>query len=260
MSTEALRAAVQVAEEQGLRFSRSVVLRESSNLVVHLEPLPVVARVANVTARVRHGDAWLAREVAVAGFLARAGAPVVAPTSDPPPGPHLRDGLAVSFAEYAEPVDEPLDAREAGRRLRECHEALAGYDGELPAMGLMDEAASILEGFAGGDAERLLREGAEVRRRIDALSLPMQAVHGDADLSNVINTAAGPLWNDWEDAMLAPTAWDLACLHAESLVYGEDPAPVAAAQAGYGEALDAEVLEAFVAARRWQVAAWDLLF
>jgi Ser/Thr protein kinase RdoA (MazF antagonist) len=56
------------------------------------------------------------------------------------------------------------------------------------------------------DAAVLRRAAAGVRRRIDALALPVQAVHGDAHLGNVINTARGPLWNDWGDAFLGPVA------------------------------------------------------
>jgi hypothetical protein len=80
LTERATRAAAEVAEEAGLRFGRPTILQDRSNLIVHLAPAPVVARVATTTGLVRRGDAWLAREVAVAGHLARAGAPVVAPT------------------------------------------------------------------------------------------------------------------------------------------------------------------------------------
>jgi Phosphotransferase enzyme family len=236
-----LRVISELAAEHGLRFDRPVVLRDRSNLLVRLEPLPVVARVPAVTGLVRRSNDWLAREVAVAGYLASVGAPVVAPSSLVSPGPHGRDGVAVTFFEFVESVDSPLDAREAGRRLRECHEALAGFEGSLPRFGLLDEA------------ERMVGRPFELRSSLEGLELPLQAVHGDAHLGNVINTADGPLWNDWEDTMLAPREWDLGCLHAGS-------GDAAAAQAGYGAAPEPHVLEAFVAARRWQVEAWRRLY
>ena len=102
----------------------------------------------------------------------------------------------------------------------------------------------------------MCRRGESIRAAVEALELPLQAVHGDAHLGNVINTAAGPLWNDWEDTMLAPREWDLGCLHAGS----GDPAAIAAAQAGYGPAPESNALETFVAARRWQVEAWRRLY
>jgi aminoglycoside phosphotransferase (APT) family kinase protein len=262
MSQCALRAAVEVAEQAGLRFDRPVVLGDRSNLLVRLEPAPVVARVATTTATVRAGDAWLAREVAVAGYLARLGAPVVAPSGLPAPGPHRHDGHLVTFWEYAEELDAPMDARRAGRGLRECHEALADFDGALPSMALPREAEELVERLPldAEDAALLRRVGADVKRRIEALALPVQAVHGDAHLGNVINTARGPLWNDWEDTFLGPVAWDLGCLHASVKAFGSEPAPVEAAQAGYGSALADEVLDAFVDARRFQGTVWTMVF
>ena len=248
-----LRVISKLAAEHGLRYERATVLRDRSDLLVHLEPLPVMARVPAVTALVRRGNDWLAREVAVAGHLARVGAPVVPPSSLVPPGPHDRDGVTVTFFEFVEAVDAPLDAREAGRRLRECHEVLAAFPGELPAFELLREAGAIFE-EAGN--EGMCRRGESIRAAVEALELPLQAVHGDAHLGNVINTAAGPLWNDWEDTMLAPREWDLGCLHAGS----GDPAAIAAAQAGYGPAPESNALETFVAARRWQVEAWRRLY
>jgi Ser/Thr protein kinase RdoA (MazF antagonist) len=262
LSQRALRAAVEVAEQAGLRIDRPLVLRDGSNLLVHLEPAPVVARVATITATVRAGDAWLAREVAVAGHLARLGAPVVPPSGMPAPGPHRHDGHTLTFWEYAEEVDAPLDARLAGRGLRECHEALADFDGDLPPMAMLREAEELVErvSLSTDDADMLRRTAAEVRRRIDALALPLQAVHGDAHLGNVINTARGPLWNDWEDTFLGPRAWDLGCLHASARAFGLDSVPVAAAQAGYGEAPAEEVLDVFVEARRFQGTVWTMVF
>src|SRR5918998_2864754 len=56
----ALRAAVAVAAAGGVACREPVVLRDGSNLLVHLRPAQVVARVATATATVRAGDAWLA--------------------------------------------------------------------------------------------------------------------------------------------------------------------------------------------------------
>ena len=171
-------------------------------------------------------------------------------------------GHLLTFWEYAEELDGPLDARRAGRGLHECHEALADFERDLPPMALPREAEDLVERLSLGaeDAAMLRRVGADVRRRIDALALPVQAVHGDAHLGNVINTARGPLWNDWEDTFLGPVAWDLGCLHASAKAFGSRPAPVEAAQAGYGSPLADEVLDAFVCARRFQGTVWTMVF
>ena len=63
------------------------VLRHASSVMIHLASAPVVARVTGITAVVRSGDAWFAREVAVAAHLVAAGAPAVAPQRRARPGP-----------------------------------------------------------------------------------------------------------------------------------------------------------------------------
>jgi len=209
-------------------------------LLVHLAPAPVVARVATLTGTRRAGDDWLRREASVAGFLARSGAPVVAPSADVHLRPHTHGGISPSCRDHTDDVDAPLDAAEAVHGLRACHELLAGYEGALEPLGTLAEAERWLEEMAtegrigAEQAAALRRDAAEVRRGIEALGLPMQPAHGDAHLDNVINTAAGPLWNDWEDACLAPRALDLGCLEAAASVWGDNPKPVATALAAYG--------------------------
>jgi hypothetical protein len=264
LTRRGLVAASAIARREGLRFGEPVVLRDRGNLLVHLTPTPVVARVATVTGTRREGDAWLRREVSVANFLALAGMPVVAPSGELEPGPHTYEGISLTFWQYVEELDEPLDAAEAGRRLRACHEALTHYQGELEPLGTLTEAERWLgelaaEGQIGaGEEARLRGEAVSVRRRIEALGLPMQTVHGDAHLDNAIQTAAGPLWNDWEDTCLAPRSLDLGCMEAAASVFGDDPGPVAAALDAYGT-IDTEILATFVAARRFQGTMWSLL-
>jgi aminoglycoside phosphotransferase (APT) family kinase protein len=265
-SERGFRAAVEVAEELGLRFERADVLRDRSNLLVRLWPAPVVARVATATGAMRSGTAWLAREVEVAGHLARVGAPVVAPSAELPPGPHERDGLALTFFEYVDELDAPLDAAEAGRGLRLCHEALADFDGELPPMATLAEAERVVDRLAGDgalardDVELMRRVAAAVRASVERLGLPMQPVHGDAHLGNVLATARGPLWNDWEDTFLGPRAWDLGCLKASVRPFGRrDPLLAAVAREAYGDRFDEQTVDAFADARRFQVSVWGML-
>src|SRR5271168_3814311 len=96
----ALAAVLEVAAEAGVHCTEPAVLRDQSNLLVHLSPAPVVARLAWATATMRDGPAWLSREVAVAAFLTATGAPVVAPSDELAPGPHERDGFVFSFWQF----------------------------------------------------------------------------------------------------------------------------------------------------------------
>jgi hypothetical protein len=82
-----------VAREYGVACREAVRLAAGSNVLVHLKPASVVARVMTGTA-VLHDDVeqWLAREVAVAAFVAERSDLVVPPTDILPPGPHEQDG------------------------------------------------------------------------------------------------------------------------------------------------------------------------
>jgi hypothetical protein len=68
---EALAAACAVAVDHGLPCGDAEVVYAGSNVLVHLRPSPVVARVMTGTV-VLHDDprSWLSREVAVTTFLA----------------------------------------------------------------------------------------------------------------------------------------------------------------------------------------------
>src|SRR4051812_32277449 len=76
-----LAAAQAVAREHGVTCDEAVQIAAGSNVVVHLKPAPVVARVMTGTA-VLHEDPeqWLAREVAVGAFLAERTNLVVPPS------------------------------------------------------------------------------------------------------------------------------------------------------------------------------------
>ena len=51
----------------------------------------------------------------------------------------------------------------------------------------------------------------DLHATLGSLRSPIQPLHGDAHLNNVLN-GRGPLWNDWEDTCLGPVGWDAACL------------------------------------------------
>lgn len=264
LSVRALRAAVAVARELGLAVTDPEILRDRGNLIVHLRPSPVVARVATLSQALRPDLGRLAREVAVARFLAEAGAPVVGPSTEVDPGPHVHDGLSLSFWRYVDDTGSAPDPAEAGRRLRICHEALTGCETTERPLALLDEAEGWLRDLtesgrlAPADAELLAAAARTVRERAESLDLPLQVVHGDAHLGNAIATPDGPLWSDWEDVCLAPREWDLACLLAASRVFGGDPRPDEIASAAYGPC-DAGAVEVLIEVRRFQGTMWASL-
>lgn len=237
MSEGAVAAAVAVAAEHGLSSDDPVVLRDAWHVLVHLRPLPVVARVSSGLPYPQGPpEDDVIRELAVAGHSARAGAAVVAPSDLLDPGPHRRDGRVVVFWRYVEPLGPP-DPVEAGKGLRAIHDALADYDGELPDLHVTDTLAQLDALAPSADLELLRELGA--RRLTGAF----QAVHGDAHLGNCFGGAAGTVWHDFETACRGPRELDLAALvERDRRSGGADPVARAALEA-YGDH-DAELLEA----------------
>src|ERR1700733_15259326 len=87
----------------------SVILADGANMIIYLSPSPVVAKVPASTTAVRPDSAaWLQRELDVASFLARAGAPVMAPSPEVPVCVHRADGQVMSFWRYLEPAGTAL--------------------------------------------------------------------------------------------------------------------------------------------------------
>jgi hypothetical protein len=254
----ALAAAVAVAQAHGLRCEDAVILRDQLNVLIHLRPAPVVARVAGTIAPVRPGTTWQRREVAIASHLAAAGAPIVAPSEELPPGPHEHAGHVISFWRYERALDGPADPVAAGEALSFCHEALRDFHGSLPLLSGVTEAEALLARLAAEEsidrmkATRLLGRIEELHATLGSLRSPIRPLHGDAHLNNVLNTAAGPLWNDWEDTCLGPLGWDAACLK----LTRDGGERAEAALAASGIRLDPAELALWVEARSLQVAVW----
>lgn len=213
----AVRAALAVAAAHGLRGIEPEVLHERSNVLVRLRPAPVIARVPATTSLVRPDPTpWLATDLALAGFLAGRGAPVVAPSAELPPGPHARDGVTLTFWEYLPHEPGRLAPATASAMLAELHTELREFPGELSAEGPLRDiraALDLLERRGRLYAEELAALRAELDRLATALAgMPAQPLHGDAHDRNVLHTTRGPLWTDFEDTWRGPVDWDLACL------------------------------------------------
>ena len=70
--------------------------------------------------------------------------------------------------------------------------------------------------------------------RLDALDLPVQPLHGDAWLGNVLRTPAGPVWTDFELLCRGPREVDLAGNQGAALLRGAVPADEGLLE-GYGD-------------------------
>jgi hypothetical protein len=256
MDTElAVAAAVAAGRAQGLRVDEPVVLRDLTNILVRLKPSPVVAHVPVLFTELR-GRAWFVQEVALARFLAGAGAPVAPPVSAVDPGPHEHDGVLVTLWDHVDHDPARFDAGAAGRSLRELHDVLASYSGPLPHHDRLDEVGRVIASLrpSGLVSEEELERLAAAHERLgaEARTEPGRPLHGDAHLGNILWSAAGPCWTDLENACTGPVEYDLACIEWRG-------APgTAEALAAYG-AHDGTRVESFFPGLALFLAVWTLV-
>ncbi|MFD4251658.1 MULTISPECIES: aminoglycoside phosphotransferase family protein [Amycolatopsis] len=205
-TTAAVAAAVEVGQRFRLPTEHPEVLATRSNVLVRLGA--VVARVPGTTLVARPGVLQsLAREVALSSFLEMRDAPVVPPFESP--GPHVANGLPVTLWRFTRhDPDHVFAPGEVAWSLAELHAALRDFRDPLDAPGPLAEARSWIARF---DLP------VELADEVDALEAALpdgraQALHGDAHPGNLLATASGPRWVDFEDTWAGPVLWDLACL------------------------------------------------
>ncbi len=251
-------AAVKVAASLGVRCAEPAILADGANVIVHLSPAPVVAKVAASTAAVRPDNpAWLQRELDITRFLAGQGVPVMTPSPEMPATVYPGDGQVMSFWRYLRPDGDAL-AGEAtiGSMLRDLHAVLRGYPGSLPVLPPLGDIPSFLarpQTRLTADRSAALAAAyawlaAELRPH------PAQPLHGDAGAGNLMAAGGGWVWHDFEDTGSGPVAWDLAPSMASPRLDG--PRVLAA----YGEPVDAAKLAVCQRLRRLHLTVWYALY
>ena len=241
-TAHAAAAASAVARRSGLRVDDPQVLSDGANVVVHLRPAPVVAKVAAVTHLVREPRAWLERELGIAVPLAGPGVPAAF------------DGRLMTFWTRL-PDDGRRDVPPAvlGEMLRELHAAMRSCPVPLPRLATpLEDIRRFLtraqRSGTAGSARMAEAFDRTVRELPDALDQPL---HGDPHPLNLLHGPSGWTWLDFEDACSGPIAWDLACVDGSRQVDG------AAALRAYGDVPD---LEPWRRLRRLHATVWLSLY
>ncbi len=251
-------AAVTAGVRLGVRCDNPVVLADGANVVVHLRPAPVVAKVAASTTAVRDAAAWLQRELNVVQFLAARGAPVMTPSPEVPATVHHGDGQVMSFWRYLRPSPGGVLAGEdvIGPMLRDLHAELARYPGPLPVLAPLQDIPSYLARpqTTLTPAEAAALTAAHARLTAGLGSFPARPLHGDAGAGNLMATGSGWVWHDFEDTCSGPVAWDVAASTASPRL---DARRVLAA---YGEPVDPAQLAACEQLRRLHLTVWYNLY
>ncbi|ONI84186.1 aminoglycoside phosphotransferase [Actinosynnema sp. ALI-1.44] len=225
----ALGAAVAAGRDLGLTVTEPQVLYSVFSVIVHLAPSPVVVRVPTVLPEWTTPAQQVTgqrRELAVAGWLADRGHPIVAPSPLVAREPVGRDGFSMTFWQYVEQVpDAEIDPADGGRIAAGLHDALREYPGDLPFMDFcepfFDNSFAFLatrrDLISQEDLDRAVRDWAAVKPLLDSEGaftaafpdVAVQAIHGDAPVYNLIVTPQGALCGDFELVTRGPVEWDL---------------------------------------------------
>ena len=171
----------------------------------------------------------------------------------------------MTFWEFVEhDASRPLPrAQVLGGSLRELHAALADFPGEL---GQLSDVRDWLDRLLADlhPSPRLSSEDRDsLRYQLQGLtptvfesSLPAQAIHGDASMSNLLRTDNGLIWNDLEDVCVGPVHWDVAGLIIEARAPAGSDAFVADFLRAYGGPSLTE-LDDFIAAHLLYTTVWQ---
>ncbi len=154
-------------------------------------------------------------------------------------------------------------AHELGGSLRELHAALADFPGELGQLSdvrdWLDRLLAELHpspGVTPQDRDVLRSQLRELTSSVFESSLPAQAIHGDASISNLLRSENGLIWNDLEDTCVGPVHWDVAGLVTDARARGASEAFVADFLRAYGGP-DLEELDPFIAAHLLYTTVWQ---
>ncbi len=213
--SRALAAATEVASELGLQVEDTTVLQHANRLTVRLTPYDVLARVA---APVRRNEEVAAFELEIAQHLEAADAPIAVLDPRAEPLVYKRNGFVITYWTYYEPLTEDeTTPTEYALALQRLHAAMRPLDVAAPHFtDRVDEAQSIVEdrsrspNLDAPDRALLTNTLRTLRRAILDRGAPEQLLHGEPHPGNLLRTATGPRFIDFETCCTGPVEFDIA--------------------------------------------------
>ncbi len=223
----AVAATLAVVRAQGLAAEEALLLSDSNKIIIRVRPSDVVARVA-VGGRM---DGQF--ELELAGRLATAGCPVVAPDPRVEPVVRQADGFWLTLWSYAAPVAAGPSNRDYARALRDLHRGLREIDLDAPhAADRVDEARLLVAdpvrspALDDADRELLIATLVDLGRALRGAGVTHQLLHGEPHPGNLVPTARGPMFVDLETCCRGPVEFDLAHAPPEVATHYPDADPV----------------------------------
>jgi hypothetical protein len=207
----AITATTALSSELGLVVGEARIVGNSNKLGLRLLPCDAFARVAF------SGQEAFQFEIEIAQALTAIGSPVASLDTRVEPRVFERDGFAFTlWRHYEQPGINPSAASYA-KALEELHAGMARLDMVAPHFSeRVSEAQRLLRNhdrtprLKDIDRELLLETLRSCGRRIYEQSSREQLLHGEPHPGNVLSTAAGLLFVDFETCCLGPVEFDLA--------------------------------------------------
>jgi hypothetical protein len=223
-SQAAVEAAKSVASALGLRAEDAIVLHNSNRIAVRFLPCDVLARVG--PARTHGADFGF--ELEVSRRLAASGAPCGEPDPRVAPRTYERDGFAITFWTYYEPVSPETSPPDFAQALHRLHAGLRKMTLPTPHFTDRVEEAQSLVGdpvltpeLRATDRELLANALRTLLTAVVQRGSKEQLLHGEPHPGNLLNTRDGPLFIDLQTACRGPVEFDVA--HAPEAVVAHYP-------------------------------------
>ena len=220
----AVEAAKSVASALGLRAEDALLLHNSNRIAVRFLPCDVLARVG--PARTHGADFGF--ELEVSRRLAASGAPCGEPDPRVAPRTYERDGFAITFWTYYEPVSPETSPPDFAQALHRLHAGLRKMT--LPTPHFTDRVAEaqslvgdpvLTPQLRAADRELLANALRTLRTAVVQRGSKEQLLHGEPHPGNLLNTRDGPLFIDLQTACRGPVEFDVA--HAPDAVVAHYP-------------------------------------
>jgi len=213
--SRALAATTSDASELGLSVEDASVIQNANRLAVRLVPCDVLARVA---APVRRNHEVAAFEVEMARRLEEADCPVAVLEPRVEPLVHLRDGFAITYWRYYEPLPAAdTTLAEYAQALERLHAGMRQLDAPAPHFTDRVEEAQVIvrdrsqsPELIDADRELLSNSLRSLRRAVVDRAADEQLLHGEPHAGNLLRTTSGMRFIDLETCCYGPVEFDIA--------------------------------------------------